>query len=213
MTKITEEQKTEILEYEGIVSQVNQLRNPKSEKHWWESPGMISAVTAIATVGLTSIFAYVTQSRLRDKDFQTQQSKAAYDGEVASLQRAHLLASDALHWSGERDRVVAGDYSKRSDKDRQPIIDSANAADFRWRKGRSAEKIDLELSFGSGPEVSDTWDKVTSRVNEYASCTARQPHGVRDCYGFRDPAAAAVDSFRKIGVDAIRKRWFGKAMF
>ena len=210
---ISDQDKAEILKYEEAIAEINKVRSPKTEKHWWESPGMISAITAIATVGLTSIFAYVTQSRLRDKDFETQQSKAAYDGEVSSLQRAHLLASDAVHWSGERDRVIAGDYRQLSDADKNPIIDSVNAADFRWRKGRSVEKIDLELSFGSGPEVVARWDGVVARVNDYANCTASRSHAPGECSPFRNPAAAAIDSFRTVGVDAIRRRWFGKAMF
>lgn len=195
---ISDEEKKKILEYEDLFSEISKRRNPKSNKGWWEAPGVLPSITAVLTVALTSLGAYCTQSRLRENDMVIQQSKAAYESRVAALQSAHLLASRSFHWASERARLRVGDYVGLPDDQKKPILDSVNVSDFRWRQGREQEKVGVELGFGRKPELIRAWDTTVARLNQYASCTAATPP--RDCTSLREPARAMIDSFRKIGV-------------
>ena len=195
-----EEVRKQVLEYEDLVAEVNKKRNPPSRKSWWESPGVLPSLTAVLTVALTSTAAYYTQRSLREEDFLTEQSKSNYEGSVAAISDAHLLANETLYWAGERDRLLHGDYVKFPQGQKDALADSVNASDTNWRRGRASKRVNLDLHFGGDTVVLNAWDATVAKLNEYTSCTVVRP----DCANLRAPADSAITRFRDSSVAHLR---------
>jgi hypothetical protein len=201
---ISEEERRKILEYEGLVTEVNRMRSPSSPKKWWESTAVITSATAVLTVALTAYAGFLSQRSLRANDVEVQRAQAMYQQEVAVLQSAHLLATESLHYADERSRVQTTPQYKALDVAQQnQIIDSVNVADDKWRKGRQTSKVGLELEFGDDRPILDAWDSLSARVNNYANCSVRPPK--EGCDMLRPAAESALETFRALAVAHIRK--------
>lgn len=200
---IPEQERREILEYEDFITDVTRRRSPSSKKVWWESAPLISSATAVLTVALTAYFGFLVQRSLRSNDVANQRAEATYQQEVTVLQTAHLLATESLHYADERTRVMTGVYNGLDAKQRATLVDSVNVADEKWRKGRQTSKVGLELEFGDDPGILSAWDSLSARINRFANCSVRPPSG--GCYALRPPADSALEHFRRLVVDHIRK--------
>ncbi|MEO7181864.1 MAG: hypothetical protein ABI141_13565 [Gemmatimonadaceae bacterium] len=185
------------------MTEVGRRRNPRSTKTWWESTAIISSATAVLTVALTAYAGYVAQRSLRTNDVATQRAQATYQQEVAVLQAAHLLATESLHYADERSRVTSGEYSSLQEVQRRRVIDSVNASDEKWRKGRQTSKVGLELEFGDDRPILASWDSLSARIDRFANCSVRPPN--QGCTALRPPADSALETFRTLVVEHIRR--------
>jgi hypothetical protein len=197
---ISEDLKSSVLDYEDLLVDIEKRRNPPSKKRWWEGAGVLPSLTAVLTVALTSLAAYFTQRSMKEQDFLTQQSKVNYESITSVVSQAYLLANEALHWAGERDRLQWGDYRNFSPTQKISLVDSVNAADTRWRRGRAVQRVGLSLLFGSGTEVLAAWDTTVARLNAYTSCTVVRPN----CSGLRRPAERAIGTFSDAAIADVR---------
>jgi hypothetical protein len=195
-----DELRKQVLEYEDLMAEIDKRRNPSSKKPWWESAGVLSSLTAVLTVALTSLAAYYTQKSMKEKDFLTEQSKSNYESEVSTVNAAYVLANETMYWAGERDRLLWGDYRSFSPEQKKILVDSVNASDTKWRRGRAEQRVGLGLLFGNDPVVLGAWDSAVSHLNEYTSCTVARS----GCTTLRLPTEKAIETFRDSSVAHVR---------
>jgi hypothetical protein len=200
---IPDDARKEILDYEDLMTEVSRKRSPSSPKKWWESTPIITSGTAVLTVALTAYAGFLSQRSLRANDVAVQRAQATYAQEVSVLQSAHLLATESLHYADERTRVRTGQYDALDSAQMNRIVDSVNAADEKWRKGRQTSKVGLELEFGDNRPIVDAWDSLSARINRFANCSVRPPR--EGCDMLRPPADSALENFRTLGVAHIRQ--------
>lgn len=192
-----------ILAWEELVAKVLEKRAvPK--KPWWESVGLVAALTAIATVALTSVGSYLTQSALRKAELQAQQRSGSLQAAVFEVEKAHHLATETLHYSDERARYQRGQYRALHRDQLRNIVDSVNASDAKWRQGRYGEQLGFMVRFTGSNAILAAWDTVVSTLNRYSACSVEAKN--KDCMALRPPVDSTLGRLRSAAVDYLSKQ-------
>jgi hypothetical protein len=177
---MTEFDREQLLAHEQLMAEIVKIRSPESKaKKPWESTAVISALTAIATVAVTSVGSYFVQKGLREGDLSIAARAEAVAGERQVMETAHLLATEALHYAGERARIMSGAYRQLADEQVRPLVDSVNASDVRWRQGRNGSAL-AAASVRDVPAVAQTWDRVAAALR---LCRMFLEAATKDCSG------------------------------
>jgi len=201
---ITDDDRRKALEYEQWITEILKQRSPPSRKRWWEAVGLVSAITAVLTVGVTTVGGYFSQSALRREELRGRLNSEEYQQEVLVLQRAHSLATESAHYAAERYNIRTGRYDQLGPQQKQVLVDSVNAADTHWRQGRDMHRVGLELQFGEAAPVLQAWDALALKMDRYATCTVHEP--TPECGLMHGPVDSAITAFRHFAVDYIRQR-------
>lgn len=186
-----EEEQAALLAHETFIADLLRRRSPP--KRWWESSALISSGTAILTVAVTSLAAFVTQKEIRDRDLVQHRQEVALAAEESTLQRAHLLATEAMHYSDERFRLRTGAYSGLKPEQVRRLIDSVNASDAMWRQGRYSEHLSMALQFIGFPELVAAWDSLARTLDHYSACSVEPP--VNGCSALRVAVDTSLQAF------------------
>jgi hypothetical protein len=200
---MTEFDREQLLAHEQLMAEIMEIRSHESKaKKPWESTAVISALTAIATVAVTSIGSYFVQNGLREGDLSIAARTEAVAGERQVMETAHLLATEALHYAGERARITSGAYRQLADAQVRPLVDSVNASDVRWRQGRNGSALAVRLRFSDVPAVAQTWDRVAAALQDFAGCSLEA--ATKDCSGPKRTTEEALEAFRSAAAAHVR---------
>lgn len=195
---IPEADQQRILDYEDFAAKVASKRRTREQKKWWESVGLVSSLTALLTVALTSVGSYCVQSNLRRSEMRSHADRAALEGEIDALNRSHLLAINALHFTDERHHIAQKHYKLQPEQMRR-LIDSVNASDAEWRRGRQGKRLDLGLRFPDSPQILTAWDTLAARLDRYSKCSMTETQ----CDAIRKESESSLVGFRRAAVDYV----------
>jgi hypothetical protein len=201
---LSEEQKTEILAQEKLISEVIKIREKENPKKWWEKAGVVSAATAILTVLVTSVASYYSQKALRDNE-----------NRITSVRDATMLARDAarhankaiagvLKLNEERKLAITGAFASLDSTRVNAIMDSANRAQEDWRAQREDVEMELFLAFDSAA-VMPRWREARASLDSQVSCIEHMYERVRSvrkyaanttCHAESESSLQSVADFR-----------------
>jgi hypothetical protein len=155
-----------LLADKAFVKHLVELRHPKKESHWYEAPGLIAVLSAAVTALLTYIVGCYDK-----RDEQRMESRQARMVNVAStVGQMSTLVSGLLLAAEDRTEIAKGAYAKFTVAELNPMVDTTNAMDLRWRLGRQQLELYLRFHFADDPGINRAWSSARVSLQKYSDC-------------------------------------------
>ena len=198
--RLTVEQvREELLANEEFVSQMLARRNPPKVSHWYESPGLIAVLSAL----VTSLLAFALGGFEKRDEQRLESRKTRLINIQSTVGQLSTLVSGLLLSAEDRAQIAKGAYSDLALSQLDPIVDTTNAMDLRWRLGRQQMELFLRFHFTDDSRINRAWASTRGLLQEYSNCaerafysywkdtTKKAPPTV--CSAQRDSSMAALD--------------------
>jgi hypothetical protein len=154
-----------------LKARAERLRRPSSgPKRWFDNAGLLSTVTALATIAATAIAGYSVQRAQKVDDRRFEQRQAMLGRERETIIKINDQTAELLRSVEDRLDLARGRYNHLGDVYLRTRADSTNVVDRRWRHERESTELLVLLSFPSDTSVSGGWYSTRAALQRYSDC-------------------------------------------
>ena len=198
-TPLTHELREAILDQERFVSDL--LKTRSGTKRWWESPFITSALVAVLTATLTSVFGYQVQRSVQTFQLRMQRDEAESSLRRATMQGIVAQATGLVKANEDRVDLARGKYDALSNEQIAGIVQNTNDVGRLWRRQQDSVGFVVSLLFSNGGEPPPEWHSMLRAMERFTVCSSVVP---RQYQGRHAPDTSCAQS-RTAALDSLHR--------